>query len=67
MNESHKCVSAQNVHKQVNVIYGVKSQDHGYPCVAGWGGVTEIGKGNKGGSTTASWSRCANYMCVFRL
>ena len=29
MNESHKCVSAQNVHKQVKVIYGVKSQDHG--------------------------------------
>lgn len=31
------------------------------------GRVTEIGKGNKGGSTTVSWPGGANYMCVFQL
>ena len=45
-----------NVHKQVKVIYGVKSQDHRYPC----GGRGDNWKGNKGGSSTVSWSGCAN-------
>lgn len=48
MNESHKCVSAQNAHKQVTVIYGVNSQDHGYPCGAGAGGDRDW-KGEQGG------------------
>lgn len=58
MNLTNACT--QNVHKQVKVIYGVKSQDHG------GGRGDRDWKGEQGGSCCfLVWG--PNYMCVFQL